>query len=102
MNKKSYHNFFINLSNKTKFDIIMALKEKPLSVNEIIEKTGGEQSKISHNLKSLKTCHIVKMKKEGKKRIYRLNEKSILPILDIVKKHVRKNCPCGCEKCEID
>ncbi len=102
MNNKSYYNFFINLANKTKFNIIMALKEKPLSVNEIVKKTGEEQSKISHNLKSLKTCHIVKVKKEGKKRIYYLNEKSILPILNIVKKHVKKNCPLKCEKCELN
>ncbi|MBN1376976.1 winged helix-turn-helix transcriptional regulator [Candidatus Woesearchaeota archaeon] len=100
MKNTSYHNFFMNFANKTKLDIILALKEKPLSVNEISEKINEEQSKVSHNLKALKTCHILDMERKGKKRIYSLNKETALAILNIVEKHVKKNCPFRCEKCK--
>tara|TARA_Y100000034_G_C6748679_1_gene332636 strand:- start:383 stop:679 length:297 start_codon:yes stop_codon:yes gene_type:complete len=97
MKNKSY-NFFNNLANPTKFKIIMSLKESPLSVTDIINKLQEEQSKISHNLKSLTQCHVVEVKQQGKKRIYSLNKDTIVPMLEIVKKHARKYCLKKCHK----
>ncbi|MBU2640164.1 MAG: metalloregulator ArsR/SmtB family transcription factor [Nanoarchaeota archaeon] len=97
MKNKSY-NFFTHLANPTKFKIIMALKESPLSVTEIINTLKEEQSKISHNLKSLTQCHIVEVKKQGKKRIYELNKDTILPMIELVKLHARKYCLGKCHK----
>ena len=82
----------MNFANKTKLNIILALEKGPLSVNEITEKVKGEQSKISHNLSKLLQCHILEVKQKGKQRIYSLNSETVVPILKIVKNHVKKNC----------
>ncbi len=98
MKKSSYNNFFLNFATQSKFDIIMALKEGPLSVTEIAEKLGDEQSAVSHNLGKMSTCHILNMKKEGKQRIYSLNADTVIPILKIVEGHVKRCCLRGCER----
>jgi len=92
MKKKSYNHFFMNFANKTKFDIIMALRNRPLSVLEIVKKVGKEQSAVSHDLRSLARCHILNSKKKGKQRIYSLNKRTVLPLLKIVERHVKKYC----------
>lgn len=98
MNKYSYYRFFSNFSNRTKSDIINLLRDGPLSVNDIASKIGGEQSRISHNLRDLRGCNILKVRNEGKQRIYSLNEETVIPIMEIVERHVRKNCLRGCFK----
>ena len=99
----SYKDFFVNFSNKTKLDIIVALRNNPLCVNEIAEKIGQEQSKVSHNLNKLTKCKILDVKQDGKKRVYSLNKETVMPIIQIVEKHVHKycakNCPIKCVKC---
>jgi len=94
----SYYSFFRNLANKTKFSIIMALKSGPLSVTEISKRVDEEQSKVSHNLKKLCQCHILDVKKQGKKRIYSLNKDTVIPLIDLVTKHVKINCAGRCHK----
>jgi len=96
MKCNAYHVFFRNLSNATRILIITELKEKPMSVNELAEKINVEQSKLSHALANLKSCNLVESKQSGKKRIYFLNKKTILPILKIIDKH-KKNFCSGCE-----
>jgi DNA-binding transcriptional ArsR family regulator len=98
MNCSSYEVFFRNFSNKTSFKIVMALRNKPLSVSEIIKILGEEQSKVSHNLSHLARCGILNVKQEGKKRIYSLNKETIMPIMDLVSKHVEKHCKGRCHK----
>ena len=98
MNCNSYEVFFRNFSNKTKFDIVMSLKNKPMSVMELTKALGEEQSKISHSLTSLANCGILSMKREGKQRIYSLNKETIMPILDLVQKHVEKCCTRRCKR----
>jgi len=92
MNCNTYHIFFRNLANPIKTKIITALKEKESSVNELSKKLKIEQSKLSHALSSLRFCDLVLVKQKGKKRIYSLNKKTILPILKIIDKHKCKYC----------
>lgn len=96
MKSKTYNKFFMSFANKTKMDIIMSLRNGPLSVTEIVKKVGKEQSTVSHDLRRLSRCHILHVKQKGKQRIYSLNKQTVLPILETVEKHVRKNCPRGC------
>ncbi|MBT4541234.1 winged helix-turn-helix transcriptional regulator [Candidatus Woesearchaeota archaeon] len=104
MAASSYKDFFVNFANKTKMDIIAALRKKPLCVGEIAEAINEEQSKVSHSLKKLTQCKILEVKQEGKKRVYTLNHDTVLPILQIVEKHVHqycaKNCPLKCLGCK--
>ena len=92
----AYAVFFKNLANGVKIDIISSIKEKPKSVNELVEELGVEQSKISHALANLRFCNLVNTKQKGKLRIYSLNKKTILPILKIIDKHRQTSCP-GCK-----
>ena len=90
--KNKYYPFFGNLANPLKISIITALKEKESSVLQLARKLKIEQSKLSHALSSLRCCSIVQVKQRGKKRIYSLNRKTILPILKIIDKHEEKFC----------
>ena len=89
----TYHVFFRNLANPVRIAIITALKEKESSVSELVEKLGIEQSKLSHALALLNHCNIVQSKQEGKKRIYSLNKKTIIPILKLIDEHKCEFCP---------
>jgi len=94
MKSNTYHIFFSKLSNKLRIDVISSLEEKPKSVNELSNELKIEQSKLSHALKELKDCNIVKVEQKGKQRIYSLG-KTIIPILNLIECHSK-----GCEMCQ--
>jgi len=50
----------------------------------------------------LKSCRIVEVKQKGKERIYSLNKKTIVPMLNLIDKHAKSFCDCkNCNKeCE--
>ena len=90
--KSKCYIFFETLSTKLKIDIVDQLKEKSFTVNELSKQLKQERSKVSHALLSLKECGFVNAKKDGKKRIYSLNKETILPLLKLIEKHVKKYC----------
>lgn len=98
MKNSSYHRFFLNFSSESKSRIIELLREGPMSVKEIVSKTGWEQSKVSHNLSSLRCCCILNVRREGRRRIYSLNEESVIPVLRLVEKHVKNVCLERCDE----
>src|SRR5215470_15944175 len=87
-----YREFFRALSNQTRFSIVQLLREKPHYVNEIAEKLGIEQSRISHNLACLLNCGFVEWEWNGKNKVYRLNP-DLNPILTGIEKHLVKYAP---------
>ncbi len=99
MNNSTYHLFFTNLANPLKIDLILSLREKEKNVSELKKELHVEQSKISHALASLRTCNIVKTKQKGKERIYSLNKKTIVPMLNLIEKHSQKFCGGNCVRC---
>jgi len=94
MNSKTYHIFFSKLSNPLRIKIVSALEDKEKSVMELSKELDVEQSKLSHALKELKDCNIVKVEKKGKERIYSLTN-TIIPILKLISCHSQ-----GCDKCK--
>ena len=94
----SYNQFFEVIANKTRLKIIESLFRYPKCVTEICNDVKEEQSKVSHNLKVLTDCSFAEFKKHGKKRIYSLNEKTIVPLMKIVDKHATSHC----KKCQIE
>jgi DNA-binding transcriptional ArsR family regulator len=98
---KTYHIFFGNLANPLRIEIIAALKQSQsgLSVNELASNLWVGQSKLSHALANLRQCNLVLVRQNGKKRIYSLNKKTMLPILEIVDKHAEINCGGNCRHC---
>ena len=92
--------FFNTLANRTRLNILYALRKGEQSVNDIVKKTGYEQSLVSHNLKLLRQCEFVAMRVQGKQRIYKLNEETIEPLFKLVDKHRHSFCKDkGCEVC---
>ena len=82
--------FFKAFSNRTRLEIINLLKKKQLNVMEICKKTGFEQSRVSHNLKCLENCGFVIVTKDGNYRKYTLDKETIVPIVDLFEKHIKK------------
>ena len=98
MSKKTYHIFFSKLSNPLRIKIISSLDEKPKSVGELAIKLKIEQSKLSHALRELRECNIVKVEQKGKQRIYGLS-RTIIPILRLIDCHGKTCVKCrGCGK----
>jgi ArsR family transcriptional regulator, zinc-responsive transcriptional repressor len=93
----SFNRFFETISTPLRLKIIYLLKNKTLSVGEICDSLKEEQSKISHNLKALSECHLLDVKQKGKQRLYSLNEETMLPLLELVEKHVEKYCSSDCK-----
>ena len=100
MKDNKYHLFFTNLANPLKIDVILSLRKKAQSVSELSKSLKVEQSKLSHALASLRCCNIVEVKQEGKQRIYSLNKKTILPMLDLIDKHAKTFCGGSCACCK--
>lgn len=94
MNKKSYDKFFMNFANETRQRIIGCLMEREMSVGEITAEIGEEQSNVSHHLAHLIKCRILRVKKQGQKRIYTVNKRTVKPMLALVEKHMSGNCSC--------
>lgn len=82
--------FFKAFSNQTRLEIIQLLRKKPLTVTEISKKTGFEQSRVSHNLRCLEHCGFVKITPYGNFRKYELDAETIIPIVDLFEKHIKK------------
>ena len=97
MKTSTYYVFFSNLASPLRIGIVEALKSKPLSVSELSGVLDVEQSKLSHALSNLRCCNIVSVKRVGKKRVYSLNKKTIVPILDLIDKHAKTFCKGGCK-----
>jgi len=94
------YRFFVNLANPTRLATLEQLMKKPMSVNELAEALGQEQSMISHNLKPLLECNFVYSKRDGKKRIYSVNEETVGALFKTVENHAEKFCPTG-GKCHL-
>ncbi len=87
---KPYALFFQSLANETRMQMLDLLaKRGPTSVSEICSELGLEQTLASHNLKCLTFCGLVTPSREGKSRVYSINEKTVLPILKIADDHLR-------------
>ena len=87
------YKFFVNLANPTRLAVLEQLIQKPMSVNELANSLGQEQSMISHNLKPLLECNFVYSKKAGKKRIYSVNQETVGALFRVVENHAENFCP---------
>ncbi len=91
-----YNKFFMNLANKMNIQIIELLESGPLNVKTITKKTEREQSAVSHSLRKLTDCNIVKVQRKGRERYYHLNTEFIFSMYDLLDKHAQKYCGvCG-------
>lgn len=65
----------------TRIKILYCLFEKERSVNEIATTLNMNQSSVSHQLKILKTNHLIKNRREGKTIYYSLDDLHVYNII---------------------
>jgi len=96
----SYNMFFKALSNRTRFEIIQLLRKGPRNVTEICNELNFEHTRVSHNLKRLEKHGFVNSRRDGKNKIYSLEKRYIVPIMDNIDQHIEKYS-CRLEDCGI-
>lgn len=89
------YGFFSTLANPTRLAIVELLDEKPMSVTELVDSLGQEQSMVSHNLRPLVRCHFVTRERRGKNNVYSLNHATMDPIMKAVEAHSTDFCGDG-------
>ena len=79
------------ICDETRFEILEMLQNKSeLCVNDFVEQMEKDQPLISHHLKTLKKCGIVKSREEGKKSMYSISSNELSELLTNVTKASKK------------
>lgn len=87
MNKNIYgiHAEFCKVfSNPTRLEMLSLLRNKEMSVSELIKKTGLSQANISQHLAVMKAKGAVLSRKSGKNTYYTLKNQKIIRAFDII------------------
>ena len=90
--RQPYRQFFGTLANQVRLDIINVLSKRQSNVSDIVDALDYEQSTISHSLRRLEECGFVSVTKNGKERIYELNNNTITPLLALMDTHMYTYC----------
>ena len=79
------------ICNETRFEILELLqKDKELCVNDFVMRLKKDQPLVSHHLKTLKKCGIVKSRDEGKKAMYTISNNQLSQLISNVTKTSKK------------
>ncbi len=89
---KAYNLFFGTLISSIRLRIINELRKKPLKVSELINILKISQTSISHNLNRMRKCGFVSVEQKGKFRLYKINNKTIEPLMKIIDSHMSNFC----------
>ena len=79
------------ISEPSRLKILLALEQGELCVEHITDAVGGNQSAVSHQLKTLKDNRIVKCRREGKKILYAVADWHIMTMIELSKEHLNCN-----------
>lgn len=82
--------FFKVFGDTTRIRIICALFEDELCVCDLAEIVGMGQSAISHQLRLLRTAHLVRVRREGKSAFYSLDDEHVRKIFEMGLHHVKE------------
>lgn len=89
---EAYKIFFGTLVSEPRLRIINLLRKGRKSVSEITKELKSDQTLVSHNLSRLKQCGFVSSEIGGKFRYYKLNEKTIKPLMALIENHMSEYC----------
>jgi len=95
---KLCYGFFSALANPTRLYILEQLYQGPMTVKQLVEKLGQEQSMISHNLRPLTRCNLVRRIREGRTILYQVNKETLGPLLETVERHYKEFCGGECPR----
>ena len=79
------------ICDETRFEILELLqKNKELCVNDFVERLEKDQPLVSHHLKTLKNCGIVKSREQGKKAMYSIANSQLSELISNITKASKK------------
>jgi len=79
------------LANPKRQEILDSLREKEMTVNEIVEKTGITQANLSQHLSILRTKDIVKTRRDGLNVYYSLSNSKIIQAFDLISQLINES-----------
>ena len=89
------YGFFSTLANPTRLAILEALGKSDMSVTQLANALGQEQSMVSHNLRPLERCKFVYFERRGKSKVYSLNRDTVETLFKTVENHAQNHCLFG-------
>lgn len=83
--------FFRGFADPSRLTILNAIREEPLTVNDIVETTGLTQSNVSNHLACLRNCGHVIAQQTGRHVIYRISSKRVGKLLALAEEILAAN-----------
>ena len=77
-------------SDSTRIRILYTLIDGEKNVSDICDEISMNQSAVSHQLKTLKSSHLVKVRRDGKAMLYSLADDHVETILKIGMEHIQE------------
>lgn len=74
---------FRGFADPSRLSIVEALREKPLTVSEIVQCTGLSQSNVSNHLSCLNECGLVLRSPQGRFVRYQLRDERVSSLLEL-------------------
>jgi DNA-binding transcriptional ArsR family regulator len=74
---------FRGFADPSRLSVLLALREGPLTVSEIVETTGLSQSNASNHLACLRDCGLVMAEPEGRYVTYHLSDDRVGELLEL-------------------
>lgn len=74
------------MGNATRLQILHVLRERPMTVGEIVEALGKTQSNISRQLAVLRSVGVVSGERNGTEMRYQITDEKIGEVCDLVQK----------------
>ena len=78
------------LSTPSRVQILFCLLEKPHDVSQLTEAVGMEQSAVSHQLRILRELALVRVDRDGSRRVYALFDEHVAALLEEGARHVER------------
>jgi len=69
------------ICDETRLHILELIRDKELCVNDLVTKLKKDQPLISHHLRALKSCGIIKARGDGKKTMYTISNKEVAHLI---------------------
>lgn len=82
--------FFKVMGDSTRIQLLWALEESDMCVNDLAVLLNMTKSAVSHQLKVLKTAKLVRSEKNGKNVYYSLNDQHVKMILEKALEHINE------------
>ncbi len=83
--------FFKVFADSSRIKVLWALHHGEMCVSHLAEQLGMNTPAISHQLKILRQCHLVRTHREGRKMYYRLADDHVQSILELGAEHMRES-----------